>query len=76
MAIKPNIENRVYFKLHRLNASLKVTDLRIPRGNELEFIKGWWTIRINKQYRLRFRWEDDNAYDVHISKHHLSSGRT
>lgn len=50
-----------------------LNDLRRPPGNRLERLKGArkgeHSIRINKQYRICFRW-DDGAYDVEITDYH------
>lgn len=49
-------------------------DLRIPPSNHLEQLKGnlegFYSIRINKQFRIIFRYENGNAYDVAIVDYH------
>lgn len=49
-------------------------DLKIPMGNKLEALRGdrngQHSIRINQQYRLCFRWQDGDAYDVEIVDYH------
>lgn len=49
-------------------------ELRIPPGNRLEKLKGdregQYSIRVNAQYRVCFRWEDRNAYEVEIVDYH------
>jgi len=49
-------------------------DLRNPPGNRLEALKGdrkgQWSIRINSQWRLCFRWKDGDANDVEIVDYH------
>ena len=49
-------------------------DLRVPPGNRLEALKGnregLYSIRINQQWRLCFRWEDNDAFDVEIVDYH------
>lgn len=51
-----------------------IEDLRAPPGNRLEALhgdrKGQWSIRINDQWRLCFRLEDGNAFDVEIVDYH------
>ncbi len=51
-----------------------IDELRIPPGNRLETLKGnrkgLWSIRINDQWRICFRWEDGNADDVEIVDYH------
>ena len=61
-------------KLRMLNQARGLMDLREPPGNRLEALKGSragrFSIRINDQYRVCFRWEDDNAYEVEIVDYH------
>jgi len=61
-------------KLRMLNNSQDVKDLRIPPSNRLEKLSGdlkdFYSIRINKQWRLIFTWNSGNAYDVKISDYH------
>ena len=49
-------------------------DLRSPPGNRLEALGGDWagfhSIRINRQWRIVFRWENGNAYEVQITDYH------
>ena len=61
-------------KLRMINNSQNLNDLRIPPSNRLEKLKGnqndFFSIRINKQWRIVFRWQNNNAYDVHITDYH------
>lgn len=61
-------------KLDYLNASARVDDLKAPPGNRLEQLKGdrkgFYSIRVNDQYRIVFRFEDGDAYDVEITDYH------
>ena len=61
-------------KLDYLNAAHVLEDLRVPPGNMLESLKGnlqgKYSIRINKQYRIVFLFENGNAYDVEIVDYH------
>ncbi len=61
-------------KLLMLDAATGVDDLRVPPGNRLEELhgdrKGQWSIRINDQWRICFRWHEGNAYDVEIADYH------
>ncbi|MFY0599947.1 MAG: type II toxin-antitoxin system RelE/ParE family toxin [Cyclobacteriaceae bacterium] len=61
-------------KLRMLNNSQNVTDLRIPPSNRLEKLggnlKGYYSIRINDQWRIIFQWEDGNANKVGIIDYH------
>lgn len=61
-------------KLDYLNAAVRINDLRVPPGNRLERLrgnyKGKYSIRINDQYRVVFRFEDGDAYEVEIIDYH------
>jgi toxin HigB-1 len=61
-------------KLDYINAANNILDLRIPPGNKLEMLKGnlkgKYSIRINDQYRIIFRFEKSNAFDVQIIDYH------
>jgi len=57
-----------------LDASPELNDLRIPPGNRLEALKGkrkgQYSIRINDQWRICFKWSDGDAYNVEITDYH------
>ena len=61
-------------KLVVVDAAEQLDDLRIPSGNRLEKLKGeragQYSIRINEQWRVCFRWEDGDAHDVQIVDYH------
>jgi proteic killer suppression protein len=61
-------------RLLALDFASAVEDLRDPPGNRLEKLKGdregQWSIRINDQYRVCFRWDGTDAWDVEIADHH------
>tara|TARA_R110002126_G_scaffold43475_1_gene124508 strand:- start:2220 stop:2501 length:282 start_codon:yes stop_codon:yes gene_type:complete len=61
-------------KLTQLEAATTLEFLRSPPGNRLEPLKGdragQYSIRINEQWRLCFRWHDGNAWDVEIVDYH------
>ena len=61
-------------KLDMLNAAFDVKDLRVPPSNRLEALKGKfkgnYSIRINDQYRIVFKWFEGNAKDVIITDYH------
>ncbi len=61
-------------KLDMINAAHQVVDLRNPPGNRLELLKGdlegFHSIRINDQWRIIFRWENDGANQVAIVDYH------
>jgi len=69
-----DIQNRALRKLRQLDASLTLEDLRNPPGNQLEALRadrtGQWSIRINDQWRICFRWSEGEAHDVEIVDYH------
>ncbi len=69
-----SIETAAMRKLAILNVAARIEDLRVPPGNRLEALggkrKGQWSIRINDQWRVCFRFEGGNAIDVEIVDYH------
>lgn len=61
-------------KLEQLDSVTRLDEMRIPSGNHLEALsgerKGQFSIRINEQYRVCFRWTDDGANAVEIVDYH------
>ena len=61
-------------KLDQLDSVLSLEELRIPPGNRLEHLsgdrKGQYSIRINDQYRICFKWTDMVPFDVEITDYH------
>jgi proteic killer suppression protein len=61
-------------KLRMLNNSQNLTDLTVPPSNRLEKLKGnfknFYSIRINSQWRIIFKWDGGNASDVEIIDYH------
>ncbi|MEN8121427.1 MAG: type II toxin-antitoxin system RelE/ParE family toxin [Bacteroidota bacterium] len=61
-------------KLRMLNNAQNLNDLRIPPSNRLEKLIGdlqdYYSIRINRQWRIIFKWQDDNAYEIEIVDYH------
>jgi proteic killer suppression protein len=61
-------------KLRMVNNAISINDLRVPPANRLEKLSGnragQWSIRINDQWRVCFRWEGSDAYDVEITNYH------
>ncbi|KQS89256.1 type II toxin-antitoxin system RelE/ParE family toxin [Chryseobacterium sp. Leaf394] len=61
-------------KLRMINNSIDINDLRIPPANRLEKLKGdlkeFYSIRINNQWRIIFKWESGNAFNVEIIDYH------
>jgi toxin HigB-1 len=69
-----DIQVRALMKLQQLNAAGGLKDLSIPSSNQLEALKGdrkgEYSIRINKQWRICFKWRDGHAFDVEIADYH------
>lgn len=59
-------------KLRMINNSQDWSDLRIPPSNRLEKLKGsdFYSIRINDQWKIVFKWVDNNAHDVEMMDYH------
>jgi len=61
-------------KLRMLNNSTNINDLRIPPANRLEKLSGkasdFYSIRINGQWRIVFKWINGNAFEVEIVDYH------
>ena len=68
------IHKLALYKLDVLNAAQVLDDLRSPPGNRLEplkgELKGFYSIRINSQWRIIFRWAEGSATDVQIVDYH------
>ena len=60
--------------LDQINAALTLDVLRIPPSNRLEKLKGdqagFWSLRINDQWRIVFRWQGQDALDVQVIDYH------
>ncbi|MUP46293.1 plasmid maintenance system killer family protein [Gramella sp. BOM4] len=69
-----NIQNVARRKLRMINNAQNINDLRIPPANHLEKLSGnlvgFYSIRINKQWRIIFKWDNENAYDLQIVDYH------
>ncbi|MEA1920079.1 MAG: type II toxin-antitoxin system RelE/ParE family toxin [Campylobacterota bacterium] len=65
---------RAKIKLDMLEVAHSKDDLRVPPANHLEELKGklkgFMSIRINKQFRVVFRFDGSDAYDVYIDDYH------
>ena len=61
-------------RLTQLDAATKLDDLRIPPSNRLEALQGdrggRWSVRINAQWRLCFRFQSGDAFEVEIVDYH------
>ena len=69
----PDVQHVGLRKLRVLDAATSIDDLRVPRGNRLEKLRGdragQWSIRVNDQWRLCFEWRGD-AYEVELVDYH------
>ena len=72
--LPPDLLKRAAMRLIQLDAATHIEDLRLPPSNNLESLSndraGQWSIRINDQWRLCFRWGSDGVYDVQIVDYH------
>lgn len=61
-------------KLIQMNRAVHLSDLRVPPGNRLKAgrgqLSGWYSIRINDQWRIYFKWTDSGPEQVHIDDKH------
>jgi toxin HigB-1 len=68
------IERQALRKLVQLDLATSLEDMRVPPGNKLEALRGdrrgQWSIRINDQFRICFRWTADGPEDVEIVDYH------
>lgn len=72
--LPPAILRRAIMRLAQLDAAVMVDDLRLPPSNRLEALTGnhvgQWSIRINEQWRLCFRFTDGDAFDIFAVDYH------
>jgi proteic killer suppression protein len=69
-----DIEETARRKLRMLNNSVDIKDLMLPPSNRLERLKGnlkdFYSIRVNNQWRIIFRWYNGSAFDVQLIDYH------
>ena len=72
--LPPKIERRALRKLSALDAADQIETLRVPPGNRLHVLEGdrarQHSISINDQWRICFRFQDGDAYDVEVCDYH------
>jgi toxin HigB-1 len=72
--LPPAIIQRALMRLMQIHAAAAVDDLRLPPSNQLEALQGGrtgqWSIRINAQWRICFRFENGNASEIKIVDYH------
>jgi toxin HigB-1 len=73
-SVPPDLQQVALRKLRMLQAASSLADLRIPPANRLEKLTGdragQWSIRINDQWRICFKWMEGHAHDVEIVDYH------
>lgn len=72
--IPADVHARAMRRIGQLALAISLEDLRFPTSNQLEQLRGnragQWSIRINDQWRLCFRFEDGDAFDVEVVDYH------
>lgn len=70
----PDIQERARLKLSMIHAAHEIDDLRTPPSNHLKALggdrEGEYSVRVNHQWRICFRWESGNAFDVEMNNHY------
>jgi toxin HigB-1 len=69
-----DVHELAFMKLNAIDAAIEIKDLRLPPSNRLEALKGrrkgQWSIRINDQWWICFKWVEGHAEDVEIVDYH------
>jgi len=72
--LPPEIQQRAREKLHMLHQAINLDDLRLPPASRLESLsgnrEGQYSIRINRQWRICFNWNDGDIEHVEITDYH------
>ncbi|MDF1655676.1 MAG: type II toxin-antitoxin system RelE/ParE family toxin [Coxiellaceae bacterium] len=72
--IPRELHSKVVRLFDQLHAASSIHTMRIPPSNNLEKLKGnykaYWSIRVNKQWRVIFKWENNEAIDVDVLDYH------
>ena len=72
--LPPEIHKKAFYKLLIINSAEKEDDLRIPPDNKFEYLLGdlkdYCSIRINEQWRIKFKFLDNEAYELRIVDYH------
>jgi len=76
---RQNIERVALRRLVQIDGAAQLRDLASPPANRLEALKGnragQYSVRINDQFRVCFRWKDGDAFEVEITDYHLRGMR-
>ena len=74
LRLPPDIHKRAFSKLLIINSAECEDDLKIPPGNKFEHLLGdlkdYCSIRINGQWRIQFKFQNNEAYEVKITDYH------
>ena len=72
--LPPDIQPKARRKLRMIHNAQDLNDLKVPPGNRLEKLRGnlegYYSVRVNNQWRIIFEWIDDDAYHVQIIDYH------
>ena len=72
--VSPELEKGAIKKMDMINFVTGLEQLRIPPGNRLEKLSGdlagFYSVRINDQFRIIFKWINDHAYEVQLIDYH------
>ena len=72
--VPPDLWRVTQRKLKAIDVAARLDDLTIPAGNRLEKLRGEQagrhSIRVNDQFRVTFRWEEGDAYEVRVEDYH------
>jgi proteic killer suppression protein len=72
--VPPDVAARARRKLDQINAAIRIEDLKVPPGNRLHSLegdrRGQHSISVNDQWRVCFRFDDGDAYDVEFCDYH------
>ncbi|MEH2166884.1 MAG: type II toxin-antitoxin system RelE/ParE family toxin [Nostoc sp.] len=71
--VSANLEKKIRIRLEVIDSALIVEDIRLP-GYDLHELKGdrkgTWSIKVSGNWRITFRFEDGDAYDVNLEDYH------
>ena len=72
--LSPDIAKRAVRKLDMIDSAFRLEDLHVPPGNRLHALSGdragQWEISVNDQWRICFRFEGEDAFDVELCDYH------
>lgn len=72
--IPKELHSKIYRLLDQLNAATRLETMKVPPSNMLENLKGnlkgYYSIRVNKQWRVVFRWSGSDAFNVDVLDYH------